>query len=248
MLRVNFNVTEDLTDRAPARADDLGTTEALRNLQQNWDIINIWRAAHPNEIAFTYHANNNGQQIQSRLDRIYVTRQIANHTFAWKITPATVPMDHWLVTLKYAPNDAPVIGHGRWTWPLASLRRKDLLDTIITRGINLQMELNGLRTRNTPWETNNPQMLWKTFKNDIKELAKEHSKSSVHKLNSRTCTLEKDRKNTLVHPNFENDENLCTHEAFLAQELVDLKKLQATNQRETLKAKLDNQGEKLGGA
>jgi len=244
----DFNITEDPIDRAPIRADDPGATESLRNLRQHWDIIDTWRAAHPNEIAFTYRANNNGQQIQSRLDRIYVARQIANHTFAWKMIPASVPTDHWLVQLKYAPVDTPVVGQGRWTWPLASLQKKELLDAIITKGRNLQSELDKLQTENTPRETSNPQTLWESFKNDIKKLAKEHTKDSIYKINSRSRALEKDRKSTLAHPNFENDENLRTHKAFLAQELAHLEKLQATNQRDILKAKLDDHGEKLGGA
>ena len=59
----DFNVTEDPIDRAPVRADDPGATEALRNIRQRWDTVDTWRIAHPNDIAFTYRANNNGQQI-----------------------------------------------------------------------------------------------------------------------------------------------------------------------------------------
>lgn len=61
------------------------------------------------------------QAIKSRLDRIYVAKNKAKYTFDWKIAPSAILTDHWLVTVKYAPQNAPYIGKGRWTWPLQPL-------------------------------------------------------------------------------------------------------------------------------
>jgi hypothetical protein len=49
---------------------------------------------------------------------MYVANQLIPLTRGWKTEPAPVPTDHWLVSVKYAPKEAPMIGKGRWTMPL----------------------------------------------------------------------------------------------------------------------------------
>src|ERR1700761_5981345 len=89
--------------------------------------------------------NQNGP-IKSQLDRIYVSKDKAKYTFDWGISPTSVPMDHWLVTAKYTPKDAPYIGKGRWTWPLMALNDKKLIKEIVKEGINLQTKIENLKT------------------------------------------------------------------------------------------------------
>ena len=50
----------------------------------------------------------NGKPIKSRLDRLYIAKDKTNFTFDWMIEPSSVPTDHWLVTVKYAPKKAPL--------------------------------------------------------------------------------------------------------------------------------------------
>jgi hypothetical protein len=129
----------------------------------------------PSEKSFTYRANANGQHIQSRLDRIYTNLATSELTYDWKTTPSAVPTDHWMVAVKYSPHDAPYIGRGRWTWPLDTLKNNKLINTIIDRGIQLQDDFNELE-RDQPDQTiTNRQLLWKTFKEDIKNSAKKHT-------------------------------------------------------------------------
>lgn len=109
----DFNVTEDPLDRAPIRPDDPNAIEALRDLRHRLDLQDTWRHAFPHDRSFTYRANCNGQQIKSRLDRIYTSSTAAKHTYGWKICQTAVPTDHWMVLAKYAPAEAPYIGKGR---------------------------------------------------------------------------------------------------------------------------------------
>jgi exonuclease III len=124
-LMGDFNVMEDPIDRAPARPDDPNAVEALRNLRHSLDLQDSWRHAFPNDRSFTYRANNNGNQIKSRLDRIYTSSAVVKHTFDWKTCLMAVPTDHWLVSTKYAPAEAPYIGKGRWTLQLTALENKE---------------------------------------------------------------------------------------------------------------------------
>ena len=118
----DFNLTEDNIDRSPAHPDDPHAISALQETRQKWELQDTWRHTHPHDRCFTYRANANGQQIQSRLDRIYTSIETSRYTFDWEMCPTATPTDHWLVKVKYAPRNAPHIGSGRWTWPSASLQ------------------------------------------------------------------------------------------------------------------------------
>ncbi|KAF8256345.1 Endonuclease/exonuclease/phosphatase [Lactarius quietus] len=73
MLLGDFNVTEDAIDRAPAHMDNINAIAALRNLRQCLGVKDTWRHTFPDERAFSFRASCRGQQIMSRLDRIYMS-------------------------------------------------------------------------------------------------------------------------------------------------------------------------------
>jgi ribonuclease HI/exonuclease III len=243
----DLNVTEDPIDRSPPRLDDPSAIDALRETRNAWDIQDAWRLTHPNERAYTYRANANGQQIKSRLDRIYISSQLIQQTFHWEMTPAPVPTDHDLVMVKYAPLDAPEIGKGRWTLPLHMTENEEFLDTIIKRGMTLQTDLDTLQ-RNTPERsTANPQQLWKTFKTDIQNTAKKMMKDIHYKLNTRIRLLEKDKKALANDPRADTCNNIRTSEAMVTNQLSHLIKKKARAKKDDLRAELTLHGEKLGG-
>ena len=90
----DFNVTEEQIDRSPARLDNPNAIKALWDLRHAWEIHNAWRLAYSTEKIYTYRANADGQQIKSRLDRIYIARQASCMTINWKACPSPVPTDH----------------------------------------------------------------------------------------------------------------------------------------------------------
>ena len=243
----DFNVTEDNLDRAPAHPDDPSAVSALREIRQQWNLHDTWRHAHPTERCFTYRANANGQQIHSRLDRIYIANGISQHISDWMISPTPTPTDHWIASVKYSPRNAPYIGHGRWTWPIASLQNKDLMAKIIARGTSLQAEMIKLQQENIDRNTSNPQLLWRDFKHDISVIAKRVAKESYHKINSRANALTKDIKELTAHSDFDTNDKLRTSEAILANELAHLEKVNTRAQKEILHAKISSHGERLGG-
>ena len=243
----DFNLTEDNIDCSPAHPDDPHAISALRETRQKWELQDTWRHTHPHDRCFTYRANTNGQQIQSRLDRIYTSIETSRYTFDWEMCPTATPTDHWLVKVKYAPRNAPHIGSGRWTWPSASLQNDRLMTTVIERGIQLQIDIKKNKRENVNRNTSNAQTLWHEFKNDIRTIAKDFTTTSYYKLNSRIKAIEKDIKELNAHPDFDTNEQLRSTEAWLGEELAHLHSTNARTQKETLHAKIAEHGERLGG-
>jgi exonuclease III len=91
----------------PPKLDKEPAITALRDVRHEWDLTDAWRIVNPNECAFTYSAQTQSGCIQARLDRIYVTKRIEKHTFDWEIKETAIPSDHAMVSVRYAPKDAP---------------------------------------------------------------------------------------------------------------------------------------------
>ena len=127
---------------------------------------------------------NDGQYEFAHLDRIYTARPLANALFKWKSRPVLVPSDHWPVSVKYAPKDAPLIGNSRWTLPLKAIQDKDLMNEITKKGINAQMQIKAMC--NIPPETCQecPQTIWQELKSNIACLAKKLYKNETFKMMS----------------------------------------------------------------
>jgi hypothetical protein len=243
----DFNVTEDNIDRSPPRSDEPHAISALCEIRQKWELQDAWRHAHPHDRCFTYRANANGQQILSRLDRIYMSRGISCCMFDWAMGPTSTPTDHWLVRMKFAPRNAPHIGHSRWTWPIHSLQDDKLMTKVTDRGTQLLRDIDKNTHENVDRNTSNTQTLWHKFKNDIKVIAKEVTAESYHKINSRINAITKDLKELDTHPDFDTNDQLRSTEAWLEKEIIHLHNSNTRTQKDTLHAKIADHGEKLGG-
>ena len=244
----DFNVTEEMIDRNPAKQDNTSATKAIREFRLAMGICDQWRHMYPKAREYTYRTIINGKPIKSRLDRIYVNKEKAPYTFDWSITPSSIPTDHWLVTLKYAPKGAPYIGKGRWTWPLRTLKEERVIKGIVKDGMKLQQDLDNLRrspeTRN---QNMNPQTLWSNFKRELVRKMKENEKKPHYRCLTKLKNLKEDRKITLEQQDIDENEEAQWHEAILANEIEHLEKLISYNNRECIKAKISLHGEKLGG-
>ena len=183
----------------------------------------------------------------SRLDRIYTSNEAAKETFDWKITQSSVPTDHWMVSVKYAPLQAPFIGTGRWTMQLSELKNEDLLNKLIDKGKRLQTDLQDPTNAQLPREQVNPQILWARFKKDVVKTTKKHCSESRGKLRKKIVAIEKSIKELTRNPNLDTDNSLRVKEAFWARELANLKQIQARDKRDETRAVVANHGEVLGG-
>lgn len=145
-------------------------------------------------------------------------------------------MDHWLVSVKFAPKDAPLIGSERWTWPLDALNDEPLMEKIIRKGIQTQTEIEEIT--NTPIErrTKNPQKVWSDFKTEIRQTTKKEHQRDNHKIRSKIKNLEKDIKAITNNNEIDKNKRLREEIAFLTSELDHLQKKVVRDQKETMRA------------
>ena len=167
--------------------------------------------------------------------------------FGWQAKPSVVPSDHWMISVKFAPKDAPLIENGRWTWYLPSINEKPLIDKIILQEIDLQRKLDNLETGVTTRNDMNPQTLWENFKMSLQRTAKNYADKSRYKLVSKLKCLENDRKELTEDPNFNTDGNLRARESFIEHEIKHLQNTEAKISHENLRAAITHHGEKIGG-
>jgi hypothetical protein len=210
----DFNLMEDAIDRAPPKLDNMSAVEALRTLKNSLDVIDLWRHKYPETREYTYHATQNKAQVKSRLDRIYIANFKTKLTFDWHISPSTVPTDHWLVSVCYAPTSATCIGMGRWTWLLNALNNKKLMNKTQKLGRALKIKLDNLNPGNR--NETNAQIFWAQFKNNITTHAKAETSAAHHRRASKIKSLNKDQERILQNENFEEDPKLQWEEALLA--------------------------------
>ena len=201
----------------------------------------------PTEIAFTYRAQTRHERIQARLDHIYVSRKAEPFTFDWEIKESAIPTDHAMVSVRYAPKEAPYIGKGRWTLPLSLIHNKKFLEKLAEEGIAFQAQATRDWIEHTNRQTANIQTCWETYKEEAHKIAKGIAKECVYKINSRIKAIEKDLKQTNNALDISMSNERQAHEAYLTNQLKQLKKKEVRNQTDLLKAKLANHGERLGG-
>jgi len=176
MMLGDFNMVEDPLDRSPARPDSEPATAALRLCRQSLDLQDIWRQTFPDRRSFTYTSAHN---TMSRIDRIYADPDTGKCLSDWSVEPSEIPSDHRMTLVRFAPQHAPFIGKGRWSWPLGLLHDKPLNRTIHTLGLELQEQLGALPVHD---RTSNAQILWQQFKDRIKKEAGTAAKSQLCKI------------------------------------------------------------------
>lgn len=243
----DFNITEDPIDRSPPRANDRTAIEALRETRHTWGVQDQWRHDNPTGRIFTFRQLRERAYNHARLDRIYSANRHACNLFEWKAGPSAIPTDHCMVSVKFAPKDAPLIGSGRWTWPLTSIPNDALIDKVIRKGIQVQTRIEV--AANTPAEQrqDNPQILWKDFKTELRTIAKKECKSENHKVKTRMRLLEEDIKSVTNNLEIDENETLRTEIAYLTSQLTQLQRKTVKEQREEMRANIVNHGEKPGG-
>ena len=108
----DFNIVEHALDRLPQRRDNEAATLALENLVLGLNLVDGWRGDNIGKRGFTYLQTSTGSQ--SRIDRIYVGRQLLEHAYDWNITGAGICTDHQMPSVTLTNYNEPFVGKGRW--------------------------------------------------------------------------------------------------------------------------------------
>ncbi|KAA1470583.1 DNase I-like protein, partial [Dentipellis sp. KUC8613] len=184
----DFNLTEDALDRAPPRPEPQYAVAALREFRQRYSLQDAWRHNHQTTRLYTYRSHGGNGYARSRLDRIYTADRQAANVFEWSHCELRDVTDHTLVTVRFAPLDAPYQGKGRWTMPLHILHDQRLIDILMDKGLHMQeiiKESPGIRTHH-----HNPQSLWLNLKKDMINTIKHYARSQMSRTTARISALE----------------------------------------------------------
>ncbi|KAI0054547.1 hypothetical protein BV25DRAFT_1816926, partial [Artomyces pyxidatus] len=143
---------------------------------------------------FTFRSSPANNHAASRLDRIYIAASQEKHTFEWASAVPSVPTDHAMVSVRFAPKLAPHIGEGRPTFPLHLLHDGKFMSDAVGMGKHLETAI--LQNMNNRTEHNNPQTLLLEFKKRIMKRATKHDREAKgrmathsNKLKSSATTL-----------------------------------------------------------
>ncbi|EPQ51600.1 hypothetical protein GLOTRDRAFT_27271, partial [Gloeophyllum trabeum ATCC 11539] len=206
----DFNLVEDPIDRSPPHADPQPTADALRDTRMTLGLVAAWCTDNPSERRYTFYSSLNRF---SRIDRIYSRTNHVPKLSEWYMGPSVTPTDHNLVSVRYAPANAPYIGPGRWAWPAGLIHEEALLQHITQLGRETEAQVEALG--DAPADPTLIQLLWEQFKIKSKECAKKHAKLTLARMNNRIRALQRDLDAAINDPNMDTSENARTNAAIL---------------------------------
>ncbi|KAI4517378.1 DNase I-like protein, partial [Schizophyllum commune Loenen D] len=226
----DMNSVEDTIDALPMRREHAGVLRALRRLVCTLHLVDGWRDHNEGKLAYTHRQPSTGTQ--SRIDRIYASRETMRTSQNWDIEVPNFKTDHRLVSMEITNPGSPRLGRGRATWPKHLIAGDKVLNnTIKAQGLTLQEKLDEFQTgRQTRTDTNNPQLLFKNFKDKIFAACRERARIVVPRLKKEIDELK------LRIRQIENDITLDTEEKILSLAVLQ-EKLENTEMRRYEKVK-----------
>ena len=200
ILLGDFNLIESPIDRLPMHGDDKGATDALRSLLATGHMSDGWRKENPAERDYTF--TQSSTMSQSRIDRIYIKRELESKTSGWDILGPGIPTDHRMPVMAIANYRTPHVGKGRWAMPTALLTDQLFLDKATALGRALMESISNREDR-TP--NDNPQKDYERFKLDLVAAARARAKERIPKLEKNIRKTKDDLKRTLEREDITTD-------------------------------------------
>ncbi|KAI0697712.1 Endonuclease/exonuclease/phosphatase [Cerioporus squamosus] len=212
----DFNVVEAPIDRFPPRSDPTAPVNALGDLMASLRMADGLRNEEPETKCFTFLQGGSGSQ--SRIDRIYIKRELTDLAHEWRTEPPGVPTDHLLMMAEIVNYDAPHMGRGRWMIPASVLASDKFRAEMLDAGLTAQSDLlaMGPRTQKT-----NPQTIHTRLKERLVREARAIAKREVPELKRRMAAMQKDLATT-VNKEGDPSNDEVTHAAILQDKIADL--------------------------
>ncbi|KAK7040434.1 DNase I-like protein, partial [Favolaschia claudopus] len=237
------NIVESALDRLPARTDPNAPVEALDELKIRLGLIDGWRETNPTTRAYTYLQKQTGSQ--SRIDRMYIRRDLFDNSFEWGIKTVGIETDHRMISVRLTCDNATQLGHGRWSWPKHLNDDPILKRYIDEKGKILKENIEKSRA----WEARvpefNPQHLWACFKSDIVKKARERSKVIIPKMEKEIADYET-RLNEILGDQTMNEEERKLSAAVITEKIVQLEQKRHRSARLTAQIRNRIEGEVIG--
>ena len=169
----DFNFVENPLDRFPVRKEENRLMKVFREVRTNWQLEDGWRKANPKTIEFTF---DNKMGSYSRIDRIYIRSNHFERTNNWKIGSTLGLSDHNLVTFEWYSKEEPDTGPGYPRVHPSDLLWPKVPEKLIQILVKTNKEIMEAQKGNEPFDRHNSpkrnsiQLLWKAFKDDIRNL------------------------------------------------------------------------------
>ena len=160
--------------------------------------------------------------ICSCIDRIYITSPIFNTASDWEI------------------NNSP-IEHGHWKLPLFLLKDKAFKNEIRKLPLDLNKKIMSAPARS---HTNNPQIIFKTFKDKIKELAIDTAKIVIPKLTKKLIQLKQEHK-AIINNNSLNEHEKMAQTGPIHDQIDQLEKKKFQKAKNSTKTRFTLEGETI---
>ncbi|TFY53337.1 hypothetical protein EVJ58_g9508 [Rhodofomes roseus] len=175
----DFNLVEEAIDRLPTREDPANAVNDLQNFIKAARVLDGWRLSEATTKDYTYPQR--GGPSCSRLDRIYANSALMSRSLLWELRTTGVQTDHRLAVTRLTAAEAPFIGKGRWTLPLQLLSDSVFLNDAIRIGETKWTAAKAI-TGDSRTDTNNPQTLFKEFKDELRTKARNRMRTKVPRL------------------------------------------------------------------
>lgn len=199
ILLGDLNMVDCALDRLPARPDDEGVVTAFHQAMMLCNLVDGWRASNPTALEYTFATNHSDRpNSRSRIDRIYVRENLLDQCDEWHIEESGIRTDHKMVSTYLAIKDVPFVGKGRSTIPDFILDYKMFRDVLITRGAELDRKMQELKDHPERRTMGfNAQTVWKAFKAEVMEKAREFLRNRATDLDAQIEKWEERRKEVL---------------------------------------------------
>ncbi|KAJ7620572.1 hypothetical protein DFH06DRAFT_1010723, partial [Mycena polygramma] len=231
-----------------AHADSTGSIEAFDDLKRFLGLIDGWRETFPTSRAYTFLQPIALGGAQSRIDRIYIRRDMFEDSFEWDIQTVGIETDHRMVSVRLTTETAPTMGHGRWVWPSHIIRDKQVAEFIQKKGIKAQEEIAAVEQleANGQWNPNhNKQTIWAKLKASICDKARDRAKIVVPKIVEDIAEIKNKMDVINANPDLTEDERTLSG-AVLQEKLTRLEQKRHRGSRLTAQIRNRIEGEVIG--
>ncbi|KAK0496143.1 Endonuclease/exonuclease/phosphatase, partial [Armillaria luteobubalina] len=234
----DLNFVEDAIDQISMHSDDEEVCTAFDKLKELLGLQDGWCNTFPDKLDYTFCF------FQSWIDRIYVTDKLFDQAQQWKIHLVGIAgVDHDMVSVQIAHEEAPLIGKDRWACPDHILKDEKLSLKIKELGIQTQDKIARLKNAGRT-TTANPQKAYHKFITEAMDLVKNRE----HALKCQAQNKESDLNKAIskLSEDLDMNEITCSEKiAGLKRELRGIKQEEHMSTRCFIAAKDQLEGETI---
>lgn len=201
----DFNLVERASDRRPEHADNAIAVRNLLSLRTTLGLNDGWKWHDDSaELPWTFRQmRQGGEEILSRIDRIYLDDTYISHTSQWEAGFRSAS-DHHQLSTRITLANGPTIGKGRWSIPAHLTEHRGYMKNSCIRGIKAMEMLTSDNYQRT--DSCNPQTVYHTYIEEISQAARDLLKASTGKNASSIETARKAYNKILNNPAHRKEE------------------------------------------